>query len=74
MQNPFQIGFADAIQTSFVKPLLTQLKFYPLRLLRHIKLLFCMNASIHRKQFCMALNSYKDKTNYRTKYIEIKIK
>ena len=27
-------------------------------LLRHIKLLFCMNASIHRKQFCMALNSY----------------
>lgn len=39
-----------------------------------IKLLFCMNASIHGKQFCMALNSYKDKTNYRTKYIEIKIK
>jgi hypothetical protein len=28
-------------------------------LLRHIKLLFCTNASIHRKQFCMALNSYK---------------
>ena len=26
---------------------------------RHIKLLFCLNASIHRKQFCMALNSYK---------------
>ena len=25
---------------------------------RHIKLLFCLNASIHRKQFCMALNSY----------------
>ena len=46
------------IQISFVKPLLTQLKFYSLRLLCHIKLLFCMNASIHRKQFCMALNSY----------------
>ena len=25
----------------------------------HMKLLFCMNAGIHRKQFCMALNSYK---------------
>ncbi len=30
-----------------------------MELLRHIKLLFCLNASIHRKQFCMALNSYK---------------
>lgn len=25
----------------------------------HMKLRFCMNAGIHRKQFCMALNSYK---------------
>ena len=25
----------------------------------HMKLLFCMYAGIHRKQFCMALNSYK---------------
>ena len=24
-----------------------------------MKLLFCMYAGIHRKQFCMALNSYK---------------
>ena len=29
---------------------------------RHIKLLFCLNASIHRKQFCMALNSYQKKS------------
>ena len=28
-------------------------------LLRHIKLLICLNASIRRTQFCMALNSYK---------------
>ena len=27
-------------------------------LLRHIKLLICLNASIRRTQFCMALNSY----------------
>lgn len=25
----------------------------------HMKLRFCMYAGIHRKQFCMALNSYK---------------
>ena len=29
---------------------------------RHIKLLFCLNASIHRKQFCMALNNYKKRS------------
>ena len=29
---------------------------------RHIKLLFCLNASIHRKQICMALNSYQKKS------------
>ena len=28
-------------------------------LLRHIKLLIYLNASIRRTQFCMALNSYK---------------
>ena len=28
-------------------------------LLRHIKLLICLNASIRRTQFFMALNSYK---------------
>ena len=28
-------------------------------LLRHIKLLICLNASIRRTQFCMALNSYQ---------------
>ncbi len=27
-------------------------------LLRHITLLFCVNTSIRRTQFCMALNSY----------------
>ena len=34
---------------------------------RHIKLLFCLNASIHRKQFCMALNNYKKISDYGSK-------
>ena len=37
---------------------LYEASFLLMWLLRHIKLHICMNASIRRMQFCMALNSY----------------
>ena len=38
---------------------LYEASFLLMRLLRHVKLLICLNASIRRTQFCMALNSYQ---------------